>query len=116
MQMSSSAKWTCREWVSAVEWTATVLMPISLQVRMTRRAISPRLAMRIFLNTLHPAPVGGSLDALHLELEIVGVAGVAQGRLVGDELVVEEAQNALVEGLRAVLRVALADGGFDHVG
>ena len=29
---------------------ATVEMPISLQARMTRRAISPRLAMRTFSN------------------------------------------------------------------
>ena len=41
---------TCRLSLSAVEYTATVLMPISLQVRIMRRAISPRLAMSIFLN------------------------------------------------------------------
>jgi hypothetical protein len=28
-------------------------MPISLHVRITRRAISPRLAISIFLNTLY---------------------------------------------------------------
>jgi len=32
---------------------ATVLMPISLHARMMRRAISPRLAINIFLNTKH---------------------------------------------------------------
>jgi hypothetical protein len=32
------------------EWTATVEMPISLQARWTRSAISPRLAMRTFSN------------------------------------------------------------------
>src|SRR3984885_7816670 len=35
---------------SAVEWTATVAMPSSLQARRIRRAISPRLAMRILSN------------------------------------------------------------------
>src|SRR5215208_510662 len=50
MQMASSAKRTCSDSASAVEWTATVAMPSSLQARMTRRAISPRLAMRTFLN------------------------------------------------------------------
>src|ERR1700716_2537715 len=36
--------------LSASECTATVEMPISLHARCTRRAISPRLAMRIFSN------------------------------------------------------------------
>src|SRR5579862_1259029 len=35
---------------SAVECTATVAMPSSLQARSTRSAISPRLAMRILSN------------------------------------------------------------------
>src|SRR5678809_514802 len=52
MQTFSSAKRTCSESVSAVEWTATVLMPISRHARITRSAISPRFAMRTFLNTL----------------------------------------------------------------
>ena len=47
---ASSAKRTCKLSRSAVEKTATVLMPISLQVRMMRNAISPRFAMSIFLN------------------------------------------------------------------
>src|SRR5438309_10945696 len=46
MQTSSSAYRTWRESRSASECTATVLRPISLHARMTRRAISPRLAMR----------------------------------------------------------------------
>src|SRR6201985_2479243 len=50
IQTASSAKRTCRLSRSAVEYTATVLMPISLQVRIIRRAISPRLAINIFLN------------------------------------------------------------------
>src|SRR6185436_12578540 len=50
MHTASSAKRTCRLSRSAVLYTATVLMPISRQVRITRRAISPRLAIRTFLN------------------------------------------------------------------
>src|SRR4051794_26371564 len=50
MQTSSSAKRTCREFSSASEYTATVLIPSSRQAQMTRSAISPRLAIRIFLN------------------------------------------------------------------
>src|SRR6187455_2666005 len=50
MHTAWSAKRTCRPWASASEYTATVLMPSSLQAQMTRRAISPRLAIRIFLN------------------------------------------------------------------
>src|SRR5579864_736687 len=49
MQIASSAKRVCRLWRSASEYTATVRMPSSLQAQMTRRAISPRLAIRIFL-------------------------------------------------------------------
>src|SRR5688572_20892807 len=48
MQMASSARRTCMASVSAVEWTATVRMPISWQARWIRRAISPRLAMSTF--------------------------------------------------------------------
>src|ERR1051326_2179750 len=48
MQIASSARRTCIASASAVEWTATVLMPISWQARWMRSAISPRLAMRTF--------------------------------------------------------------------
>src|SRR5215475_13268561 len=51
MQIDSSARRTGSDSVSAVEWAITVRIPISRQVRMTRRAISPRLAMRILWNT-----------------------------------------------------------------
>src|SRR5580700_3707690 len=50
MQTLSSARRTCMASSSAVEWTATVGMPSSLQARSTRSAISPRLAMRILSN------------------------------------------------------------------
>src|SRR5580700_8674337 len=51
MQTLSSARRTCMASASAVECTATVAMPSSLQARSTRKAISPRLAMRILSNT-----------------------------------------------------------------
>src|ERR1700690_4182525 len=50
MQTLSSASRTCMASASAVECTATVAMPSSLQARRTRSAISPRLAIRIFSN------------------------------------------------------------------
>src|SRR6187397_3218131 len=50
MQTLSSARRTCIASASAVECTATVGMPSSLQARSTRSAISPRLAIRIFSN------------------------------------------------------------------
>src|SRR3569623_3074387 len=48
MLIASSARRTCIASLSAVEWTATVLMPISWQARWMRKAISPRLAIRTF--------------------------------------------------------------------
>src|SRR6516165_4279270 len=50
MQTLSSARRTCMASASAVECTATVATPSSLQARSTRSAISPRLAIRIFSN------------------------------------------------------------------
>src|SRR6478752_5048614 len=50
MKTASSASSTWRASRSASEYTATVLMPIILAVLMTRQAISPRLAIRIFSN------------------------------------------------------------------
>src|SRR5947207_11548558 len=50
MHTLSSASRTCIASASAVECTATVAMPSSLQARSTRSAISPRLAMRILSN------------------------------------------------------------------
>src|SRR5438046_250940 len=50
MHTLSSARRTCIASASAVECTATVAMPSSLQARSTRSAISPRLAIRILSN------------------------------------------------------------------
>ena len=44
----SSAKRTGMELESAVEWTTTRSIPISLQARNTRNAISPLFAIRFF--------------------------------------------------------------------
>src|SRR6185436_9449180 len=52
MQTDSSASMTYLASASASEWMATVLMPISRQARWMRSAISPRLAINIFSNTL----------------------------------------------------------------
>jgi hypothetical protein len=50
MHTDSSESFTYLASASAWECTATVLMPISRHARCIRRAISPRLAIRIFSN------------------------------------------------------------------
>src|SRR4051812_36201478 len=50
MRYASSACSTCNACASIDEWTATVRMESRRQVRITRQAISPRLAMRTFEN------------------------------------------------------------------
>src|SRR3954449_13109853 len=50
MQTVSSARRTCIACASAVECTATVLIPISWQARWMRSAISPRLAISTLSN------------------------------------------------------------------
>ena len=50
IQIVSSASLTCFRSRSAVECTATVLIPSSLHARRMRSAISPRLAMTILSN------------------------------------------------------------------
>src|ERR1700674_1951373 len=55
MHTLSSARRTCMASASAVEWTATVATPSSLQARSTRSAISPRLAIRILSNIVRLA-------------------------------------------------------------
>src|SRR5262249_44200309 len=60
MQTVSLARRTCMAVESAVECTATVLIPISWQARWMRSAISPRLAISTFSNMREPCR--GSLD------------------------------------------------------
>src|SRR5215210_3919070 len=73
MQTSSSAKRTCSDSRSASEYTATVCTPSSRQARMTRSAISPRLAIRTFLNMHAPRacpPAVGNRDELYHALVV----------------------------------------------
>jgi hypothetical protein len=82
MLTASSAQRTCFELMSASECTATVLMPIFLQVEIIRHAISPLLAMRIlskyyrlveltFHKPLHRPVRSG--EKLHVVHECVGL-------------------------------------------
>src|SRR5271156_4050523 len=64
MQTLSSARRTCMASASAVECTATVGMPSSLQARRMRSAISPRLAIRILSNMALPTQRVASSDSL----------------------------------------------------
>src|SRR5574343_361951 len=52
IKTDSSASLTYLASRSASEWTTTVLIPSSRQARWIRRAISPRLAIRIFSNMM----------------------------------------------------------------
>src|SRR5580692_5039528 len=65
MQIASSANRTCRLCRSASEYTATVLMPRSLQAQITRTAISPRLAIKIFWNILPRTDREQGFSVLH---------------------------------------------------
>jgi hypothetical protein len=75
---------------SASEYTATVWMPRRLAVRMTRHAISPRLAMRILSNSgLARAGEGLGLVAGVVVPVAIAVARVrrdALGRVLGSAL------------------------------
>ena len=53
----------CGARASASEHTATVLMPMRLAVLMMRQAISPRLAIRIFLNIRRASVLSGAILA-----------------------------------------------------
>src|SRR5678815_5140515 len=87
MHTASSANRTWSAVASAVECTATVRIPSSRHARMIRRAISPRLAMRIFLNI-----ASGGLDPEQRLTELHWLAVLHQDlgdlpRLVGLDLV-----------------------------
>jgi hypothetical protein len=47
--------------------------------------------------------VGGGLDALDLEFELVGIAGAAQRLLVGNQFLLVKLEDGLIESLHAVL-------------
>src|SRR5690606_1123190 len=89
MQTVSSAMARCMSSRSAVECTATVFNPSSLQARMMRSAISPRLAMSTFCIA---ASGSGSGDAEHGLIEfhwltIVDQDGLNDASLVGLDMV-----------------------------
>src|SRR3954451_1966767 len=102
MQTASSARRVCRHSSSAWLYTATVAIPSSRQARITRTAISPRLAMRIFLN-IQSLLVAG-VDAAHLaglRIEEVGLAADrAAGHSVGDAVRLQVGEGA---GLRRLV-------------
>src|SRR5260221_13226709 len=81
MHTDSSASITYLASVSASEWIATVLMPISRQARWMRSAISPRLAISIFSN------MDGLLDQEERLSVLHGLAVLDQDRLHGPRLV-----------------------------
>src|SRR5262245_59902050 len=58
--------------------------------------------------------VGGSADALNLELELVEVARPAQGLLERHESLLIQTKDGLVERLHPVLRGAGRNGAVDH--
>src|SRR5690242_751061 len=74
MQTLSSASRTCMASASAVECTATVAMPSSLQARRIRRAISPRLAISILSNITAPVVRKASFDDDQRLAELDGLA------------------------------------------
>src|SRR5215467_4749898 len=74
MHTLSSARRTCMASASAVECTATVGMPISLQARRTRSAISPRLAISTLSNIAGPPAPNTLLDDRQRLAEFHGLA------------------------------------------
>src|SRR6267142_1498180 len=85
MQTSSPAKRTCSDSRSASEYTAPVSSPSSRHARMTRRAISPRLAMRTFLNTPGSAGVAGRAGSAVGEEDLPNHQGVRSSARGADE-------------------------------
>src|SRR5690606_537578 len=76
-----SAKRTCIASASAVEWTATVSIPISCAARWMRRAISPRLAISRRVMVI----VSGNNHQRLVELDRLGIGNqnLAHGAVGG---------------------------------
>src|SRR5258706_1696908 len=119
METSSSAKRTWSDSRSASEYTATVCTPSSRQARMTRSAISPRLAIKTFLNTsasglrsaFEPRPRGVARagHALHAQRELAGARREEHRALIGDDALRVPLHERLVEALHPVLHGAFLD-------
>src|SRR6185437_565688 len=132
MHTSSSANRTCSDSRSASEYTATAWMPSSWQARITRIAISPRLAIRTFLNMRardrseggerscavsaagvlfesRPRIVARALDALRAQGELARVRRVEHRVLIGHHAARIPLHERLIEALHAVLHRALLD-------
>src|SRR5215470_17619775 len=116
MQIDSSASRTGSEPASAWEWATTVRMPISRQVRRTRKAISPRLAMRILWNMSLRPPLAARLHEEEVLAELHGLGVLhedlhhAAGHL-GLDLVHELHRLDDAEGLAFLHDVAFAHEG-----
>src|SRR5205823_2079312 len=83
----------------------------------TRHAASLRVSLSTAAEAgrLHllAGGVGGGADALHLELEVVWLAGVLESGLISDQALRVEVVKRLIEGLHAVLRDAGGEGFVD---
>src|SRR5690606_30768936 len=94
------------------EKTATVRTPSSRQARITRSAISPRLAISTLRNisdlpaaALHlEGEVGGGLDPGGPQLELRGAGCVVERHLLADEAAAVQVHQTLIERLHPVLR------------
>lgn len=69
-QTASSPSFTCRESASVSVKTTTVVMPRDLAERMTRRAISPLLAMSSF--AVRPVPAKRQFGSLQILQRFAG--------------------------------------------
>src|SRR5262250_2106324 len=123
MHTLSSASRTCMASSSAVECTATVAMPSSLQARKTRSAISPRLAIKIFSNmdSFDDQQRLAELDRLAvLDQDLDDGAGARRWNLVhrlhrlDDEQRIASVHTAAHIDVRAGTRLGAAIGGSDH--
>src|SRR5262245_38902985 len=108
MHTATSASATCRAPASAALNTATERMPIARSVRMTRTAISPRLAIKTvskFVMSSHPEhAVGNGLDrGLADDRKGQSQNGSGVGR-VDDPVVPEPGRGVVGVALALVLR------------
>src|SRR5665647_1148396 len=121
MQTSSSAKRTWSDSRSASEYTATVWIPSSRHARITRRAISPRFAIRTFLNIsvrpsaghvladVVPPGIARTGNSLNAKREFARVRCVVKCVLVRDDSLLVPVHQRLIEALHSVLHSSFGD-------